>query len=64
MKRITAILAASGLPGAALAHPGHVELAGPMGHLSAHLVMGTGIAALAFGALVLARHLRSSNDKE
>ena len=33
-------LAAAGLPGAALAHPGHAELPGPAGHDIAHLVIG------------------------
>lgn len=37
-------LAAAGLPGAALAHPGHAELPGPMGHDIAHLVIGLGLA--------------------
>ncbi|MEC7761636.1 MAG: hypothetical protein VX874_06970 [Pseudomonadota bacterium] len=37
-------LAAAGLPGAALAHPGHAEMPGPMGHDIAHLVIGLGLA--------------------
>ena len=51
MKKLL-VLAAAGpvlanLPGAALAHPGHAEMPGPMGHDIAHLIIGLGLATAA-----------------
>lgn len=45
MKKLLTLLVA-GMPATALAHPGHAELSGPMGHDIAHVVIGVGFAAV------------------
>ncbi|WP_298495105.1 hypothetical protein [uncultured Maritimibacter sp.] len=56
MKKIL-VLAAAAIPGAAVAHPGHAEMPGPMGHDIAHLIIGLALATAAgiLVKLVLAR---------
>ena len=61
MKQIVAVALVA--PGAALAHPGHPELAGPAGHDLAHGVMALGIAAVAVAGLVLLRRLDARQEE-
>lgn len=63
MKRF-ALIALTTLPGAAFAHPGHVDLPVPMGHDAAHMVIGATVAALAVAGVRIVTYLRRDSRKE
>lgn len=61
MKKLITLMVA-GMPATAMAHPGHPEAAGPMGHDIAHVVIAVGLATAA--AIVAAGVRKALGQRE
>ncbi|HBZ44100.1 MAG TPA: hypothetical protein DEO85_08620 [Maritimibacter sp.] len=62
MKKLITLMVA-GMPATALAHPGHPELSGAMGHDASHILIGGALAtALVLAATAVRRALKDRKD--